>query len=53
MSVTDDLLANARGYAQTFSKGELPLPPAKQIAIVAWSSRFSAACARPDHWRRW
>jgi carbonic anhydrase len=35
MSVTDDLLANARAYAESFDKGDLPLPPAKHIAIVA------------------
>ena len=35
MTVTDELLANAARYASTFDKGALPLPPAKQIAIVA------------------
>jgi len=35
MSITDDLLTNAEQYASTFDKGSLPLPPAKQIAIVA------------------
>ncbi len=35
MTVTDQLLANAEQYASTFDKGALPLPPAKQIAIVA------------------
>jgi carbonic anhydrase len=35
MSVTDELLENARRYAATFDKGDLPLPPARQIAIVA------------------
>ena len=35
MSITDDLLTNAEQYASTFAKGSLPLPPAKQIAIVA------------------
>ncbi|MEV0568802.1 carbonic anhydrase [Dactylosporangium sp. NPDC050588] len=35
MSVTDELLANAERYAAGFAKGDLPLPPAKQIAIVA------------------
>jgi carbonic anhydrase len=29
------LLTNAEQYASTFDKGSLPLPPAKQIAIVA------------------
>jgi carbonic anhydrase len=34
MSVTDELLANNASYAAQFS-GPLPLPPAKQIAVVA------------------
>jgi carbonic anhydrase len=34
-TVTDELLGNAQRYAADFSKGELPLPPAKKIAIVA------------------
>lgn len=35
MSVTDELLANAERYATDFDKGELPLTPAKGVAIVA------------------
>src|SRR5258705_4877585 len=35
MSVTDELLANAERYAATFAKGDLPLPPAKHVAVVA------------------
>ena len=35
MSVTDELLANADAYAATFDKGDLPLPPARHIAILA------------------
>ena len=35
MTVTDDLLANAERYAAGFDKGALPLPPARQIAVVA------------------
>ena len=35
MSVTDELLRNAEQYAEGFDKGELPLPPAKQVAVVA------------------
>ncbi|KQS58457.1 carbonic anhydrase [Geodermatophilus sp. Leaf369] len=34
MTVTDDLLQNNARYAETFS-GPLPLPPAKQIAVLA------------------
>jgi carbonic anhydrase len=35
MTVTDELLANNAAYAAGFTKGELPLPPAKHVAIVA------------------
>ena len=35
MSVTDELLANAEQYAARFDKGDLPLPPAKHIAVLA------------------
>jgi carbonic anhydrase len=35
MSVTDDLLQNNEVYAESFDKGDLPLPPAKSVAVVA------------------
>ena len=35
MSVTDDLLRNNEAYAEKFDKGDLPLPPAKKVAVVA------------------
>src|SRR5881398_2407200 len=35
MSATDDLLANNAQYAENFTKAELPLPPAKKLAVVA------------------
>ncbi len=35
MSVTDDLLDNARQYAASFDKGDLPLPPARHVAVLA------------------
>jgi carbonic anhydrase len=35
MSVTDQLLKNAEVYAAAFDKGDLPLPPARKVAIVA------------------
>lgn len=35
MSVTDELLRNADRYAEAFERGDLPMPPAKQVAIVA------------------
>ena len=31
----DDLLQNNSRYAETFDKGALPLPPARQLAVVA------------------
>jgi carbonic anhydrase len=34
MSVIDEFLANNEAYAGDFSKGSLPMPPAKQIAVV-------------------
>jgi len=35
MTVTDTFLENNAGYAAAFSKGNLPLPPAKKVAVVA------------------
>ena len=35
MSVTDELLENNAAYAESFQKGELPLPPARGVAVVA------------------
>jgi len=35
VSVTDDLLKNNEEYARDFDKGDLPLPPAKGVAVVA------------------
>src|SRR5947209_16829731 len=35
MSETDELLANNEGYAAAFDKGDLPLPPARKVAVVA------------------
>ncbi|HYM57349.1 MAG TPA: carbonic anhydrase [Solirubrobacteraceae bacterium] len=35
MSVTDDLLKNNEGYAASFDKGDLPMPPGRKIAILA------------------
>ena len=34
MSAIDEFLANNESYASKFSKGSLPMPPAKQIAAV-------------------
>jgi carbonic anhydrase len=35
LSVTDELLRNADAYAASFDKGDLALPPARKIAVVA------------------
>src|SRR5438132_7009864 len=35
MSVTDDVLKNNEAYARSFDKGNLPLPPAKKLAVLA------------------
>jgi carbonic anhydrase len=35
MTVTDDLVANNQAYAAQFDKGDLPLPPARKVAVVA------------------
>ena len=35
MTVTDELVQNSGVYAEDFDKGDLPLPPARKVAIVA------------------
>ena len=35
MSTTDELLRNAESYAASFDKGDLPMPPARKIAVLA------------------
>ncbi len=35
MSVTDELLRNNEEYARSFDKGDLPMPPGKNLAVVA------------------
>ena len=35
MSATDELLRNAERYADTFDHRDLPLPPAKRVAVLA------------------
>jgi carbonic anhydrase len=46
MSVTDELLANAERYATTFDKGDLPLPPAKGVAVLACMDARLRRCFR-------
>ncbi len=35
MSVTDELLKNNEAYAASFDKGDLALPPARKVAVLA------------------
>ena len=35
MSVTDELLRNNEAYAASFHHGDLPMPPAKKLAVLA------------------
>jgi carbonic anhydrase len=35
LSVTDELLKNNAAYAESFEKEDLPLPPARGVAVVA------------------
>src|SRR5690348_8582465 len=35
MTVTDELLQNAERYAADFDRGDLPMPPAKSVAVLA------------------
>jgi carbonic anhydrase len=35
MTATDELLRNAERYARDFDRGDLPLPPAKRVALLA------------------
>ena len=35
MSQIDELLANSEAYAEQFDKGDLPLPPARKVVVIA------------------
>src|SRR6201988_5399240 len=35
MTVTDTLVANAKGYEEGFDKGSLPFPPGRKVAVLA------------------
>jgi len=35
MSVTNDLLDNNNRYAKSFTRGDLPMPPGKKLAVLA------------------
>ena len=36
MSVRDEILAANEQYAASFEKGDLPMPPGRQFAVVTW-----------------
>ncbi len=49
MTATDELIANNDAYAASFDKGELPLPPAKKVAVLAcMDARLNVYGAGPD-----
>ena len=35
MSVIDEVLSNNIRYAESFDKGDLPLPPGRKLAVLA------------------
>ena len=35
MAATEELVRNNQHYAQNFTKGDLPLPPSRQVAVLA------------------
>lgn len=35
MTATDDFVANARRYTESFDTGALPMPPSRHVAVVA------------------
>jgi carbonic anhydrase len=35
MSTTDELVENSKRYAESFEKGDLAIPPARKVAVVA------------------
>jgi carbonic anhydrase len=35
MSITETLLKNNDTYAESFDKGDLPMPPSNKVAVVA------------------
>ena len=49
MSATDGLVANNASYVAGFTKGSLPLPPAKKVAVLAC---MDARCPRNPQRRR-
>ncbi len=65
MTVTDQLLKNNENYIGSFAKGELPLPPAKHLAVLAcmdarlvhkilgleWPSLFETTRMFTFYWR--
>jgi carbonic anhydrase len=43
MTVTDELVANNDAYAAAFTKGDLPLPPARQAVLACMDARLDPA----------
>jgi len=35
MTITDQLLESNRSYAESFDKGDLPMPPGRKVAVLA------------------
>jgi hypothetical protein len=49
VSTTDELLRNAEEYAAGFDKGDLPLPPARKIAVLARGRERAPARGELSH----
>jgi hypothetical protein len=47
MPVVPDLLANNEQFASSFDQGDLPMPPAKHVAIVA---AWTLVCIPRSSW---
>lgn len=45
MTVTDEFVAANQQYAATFTKDDLPLPPARKVAVVCMDARIDPARA--------
>ena len=47
MSAIDEFLEHNKAFAESFDKGDLPLPPAKKVAIVALHGRAAQPVSDP------
>jgi carbonic anhydrase len=51
MSITDELLRANEAYAESFTEGELPMPPEHHVAVVAcMDARLDLPDARSQPW---